>query len=118
MMKQQLISLAESKALRGIAILGIILHNYCHFLPAVQENEYTFEEKWPNMLLNSVITLGHNCVIEFRSFFACNVLPVFLCGRGYGLVMKYDNDKAEKLRPLSFIAYPYLKLFRLMFLGY
>lgn len=117
-MKQQLISLAESKALRGIAILGIILHNYCHFLPAVQENEYTFEEKWPNMLLNSVITLGHNCVIDFLSFFGCYGVPVFLFVSGYGLVMKYENDKAEKIRPLSFIGYHYLKLFRLMFLGY
>jgi uncharacterized membrane protein YeiB len=34
-----MISKLESQALRGIAILGIILHNYCHFLgQAVKEN--------------------------------------------------------------------------------
>ena len=45
-MKKELLSMAESKALRGIAILGIILHNYCHFLGfAVKENEYTFNSK-------------------------------------------------------------------------
>ena len=42
-MRKELLSLAESNALRGIAILGIMLHNYCHFLGfAVKENEYTF----------------------------------------------------------------------------
>ena len=33
----------ECSALRGIAILGIMLHNYCHWLRmAVKENEFTF----------------------------------------------------------------------------
>ena len=33
----------ECSALRGIAILAIMLHNYCHWLRlAVKENEYTF----------------------------------------------------------------------------
>ena len=53
MNKQQLLSIAESKALRGIAILGIILHNYCHFLGfAVKENEYTFDAEKPMMMLD------------------------------------------------------------------
>ena len=34
---------SECAILRGIAILGIVLHNYCHWLgPVVKENEYTF----------------------------------------------------------------------------
>ena len=29
--------------MRGLAIIGIFLHNYCHWLGfAVKENEYTF----------------------------------------------------------------------------
>ncbi len=48
-MKNKL-SLQQTQALRGLAILGIILHNYCHFLKfAVKENEYTFTanfRKW------------------------------------------------------------------------
>ena len=38
-----LLTRAECSALRGIAIIGIFLHNYCHWLGfAVKENEYTF----------------------------------------------------------------------------
>ena len=38
-----LLSRSECHALRGLAILGIFLHNYCHWLgPAVKENEYQF----------------------------------------------------------------------------
>ena len=38
--RQQLLSRAECNILRGLAILGIVLHNYCHWLgPIVKENE-------------------------------------------------------------------------------
>ena len=41
--KQTWLSRTECAALRGFAILAIILHNYCHWLRlAVKENEYTF----------------------------------------------------------------------------
>ena len=37
-------SIVNSGAIRGLAILGIILHNYCHWLSGiVRENEYTFK---------------------------------------------------------------------------
>ena len=37
------ISKTESQAMRGIAILAIVQHNYCHWLgKMVQENEYQF----------------------------------------------------------------------------
>ena len=43
-----LLAMSESAALRGIAILGIMLHNYCHWLGfAVKENEYTFDAERP-----------------------------------------------------------------------
>ncbi len=117
-MKQQLLSLAESKAMKGIAILGIILHNYCHFLPVVQENEYTFDAKWPNMLLKSVANLDLHCVIDLLSFFGCYGVPVFLFVSGYGLVLKYEKDNSKNVSTLPFIGYHYMKLLRLMFLGY
>ena len=48
MNNRELLSRTESAALRGIAILGIILHNYCHFLGfAVKENEYKFDPARP-----------------------------------------------------------------------
>ena len=36
-----LLTRAECNAMRGLAIMGIFLHNYCHWLgPVVKENEY------------------------------------------------------------------------------
>ncbi len=42
-MDKPLLSRTECAALRGLAIIGIFLHNYCHWLGpmAVKENEYT-----------------------------------------------------------------------------
>lgn len=42
-MQKNLLTKRECSALRGLAIIGIFLHNYCHWLgPAVKENEYQF----------------------------------------------------------------------------
>ena len=41
-MNTPLLSRAECNIMRGLAIMGIFLHNYCHWLgPVVKENEYT-----------------------------------------------------------------------------
>ena len=78
-MDKPLLSLAESKALRGIAILGIILHNYCHFLGfAVQENEYTFTLAKPMQLLDRIMTLNPDLLVHVLSFFVHSGVPVFL----------------------------------------
>ena len=38
--------------MKGIAILGIILHNYCHWLKdIVRENEFTWQQLRSDMLL-------------------------------------------------------------------
>ena len=38
-----LLTKTECTVLRGLAIMGIMLHNYCHWLnPVVKENEYQF----------------------------------------------------------------------------
>ncbi len=42
-MKQSILTREACNALRGLAIIGIFLHNYCHWLgPIVKENEYQF----------------------------------------------------------------------------
>ena len=80
----------ECSALRGIAIMFIMLHNYCHWLPfAVPENEFSFDvEKyiqfWP---ISSCDTL----FIQFFSFWGHLGVSVFVLLSGYGLVLKYDN---------------------------
>lgn len=120
MNKQQLLSIAESKALRGIAILGIILHNYCHFLGfAVKENEYTFDAAMPMMMLDRLCSLNHYLFVHILSFFGHYGVPVFLFISGFGLVMKYEyKNKDKETRILPFVWYNYAKLLRLMFLGY
>ena len=41
-----LLNRQQCQALRGIAIIGIFLHNYCHWLKGiVRENEYQYFER-------------------------------------------------------------------------
>ena len=118
-MTNSLLTLAESKALRGIAILGIMLHNYCHFLGfAVKENEYTFTAAKPQMLWDRLTALDHNLLIHLLSFFGHYGVPVFLFISGFGLVCKYEHSTPQRVRAVPFVAYHYMKLLRLMFLGY
>lgn len=119
-MKKQLLSFAESKALRGIAILGIILHNYCHFLGfAVKENEYTFTADKPVQLFDRLASLSGDLFVHIFSFFGHYGVPLFLFISGFGLVAKYEQKEKDKhVGALPFIGYHYLKLLRLMFLGY
>ena len=43
---KELLTRTECTAMRGIAILAIILHNYCHYVKGiVKENEYQFFDK-------------------------------------------------------------------------
>ncbi len=118
-MEKPLLSLAESKALRGIAILGIMLHNYCHFLGfAVKENEYTFTQAKPLQLLARLIDMSDYLFVHVLSFFGHYGVPVFLFISGFGLVAKYERKTPQRVRALPFVGYHYMKLLRLMLLGY
>lgn len=119
-MSNQLLSITESKALRGIAILGIILHNYCHFLGfAVKENEYTFNPDKPMQLMDRILSVNHDLFIHILSFFGHYGVPLFLFISGFGLVAKYEQKERDKeIGFFSFTWYHYAKLLRLMFLGY
>lgn len=115
----RLLTTAESKALRGIAILGIMLHNYCHFLGfAVKENEYTFTAAKPAQLLDRLMSPDMYLPVHLLSFFGHYGVPVFLFISGFGLVCKYERDARGRVGTLPFTGYHYLKLLRLMFLGY
>ena len=44
--REALLTRVECDALRGLAIIGIFLHNYCHWLrPVVKENEYQYFQR-------------------------------------------------------------------------
>ena len=118
-MKNKL-SLQQTQALRGLAILGIILHNYCHFLKfAVKENEYTFTAEKPRQLLEKLMSIDSDLFIHILSFFGHYGVPVFLFISGYGLVKKYEAPhSASEGGALSFLLRHFRKLFRLMIWGF
>lgn len=113
----QWLSRAECSALRGIAILAIVLHNYCHWLGvAVKENEYTFSES-NNLGIMRALQYPDTCLpVHLLSFFGHYGVPVFLFLSGYGLIMKYERQIS--LPVWGFIRYHYLKLFRMMIVGF
>ena len=92
-MKEELLSRAECNALRGLAIAGIFLHNYAHWLgPIVKENEYQFFQRnvdWFNQVL---IHPDANLLLHLLSFFGHYGVPVFLFLSAYGLVKKYEKE--------------------------
>ena len=101
-------------ALRGIAIMFIMLHNYCHWLPfAVPENEFSFDvEKYIQFW---TVISWETLFIQFFSFWGHLGVSVFVFLSGYGLVLKYDNTNIDWK---SFIVKHYKKLFIPMILGF
>ena len=117
----QVLTKSQCDVLRGLAIIGIFLHNFCHWLPGSnKENEYTFLlERGDNMWHYwTGGGLDHFFPIQFFSYFGHYGVPLFLFLSGYGLVLKYEREGATRVKTLSFIGYHWLKLFRLMILGY
>jgi len=111
----------ETKAMRGLAIFGIIMHNYCHFLyklGVVKENEYTFNAELPQRLLEHLTTGSGHPVVDLFSFFGCYGVPVFLFVSGFGLTLKYEAAGMPRAGAGRFVIYHFLKLFRLMVMGY
>lgn len=108
----------ESLALRGLAILAIVLHNYCHFLPGIaRENEYTWSAAHCDQLLGAFIAPDASLPIHLLSFFGHYGVPVFLLLSGYGLVMKYEKSGLQVSLP-RFLRYNYLKLLRMLMVGF
>ncbi len=125
---QTLLSRAECNALRGIAILGIVLHNYCHWLGRiVKENEYQFFQRNVDGLNHVVSHPDTFLPMHLLSFFGHYGVPVFLFLSAYGLVLKYESGPAPgnplwpltgKYSPLHFIKVHFLKLFKMMIVGF
>ena len=68
--RELLLTRVECDALRGLAIIGIFLHNYCHWLrPVVKENEYQYFQRNVDKLYQVLQGRGTNCSssISFRS---------------------------------------------------
>ena len=108
--------------MRGLAIIGIFLHNYCHWLGfAVKENEYTFTMSKASSLMQAISNPDWNLPIHLISFFGHYGVPVFLFLSAYGLVMKYEKRGGlakKQTDVLPFLKHHYLKLFKMMIVGF
>lgn len=115
---QGALSKAECQAMRGLAILGIMLHNYCHWLKmAVKENEYTFTQGNADGIWNAILNPSWNLPVHLLSFFGHYGVPVFLFLSAYGLTKKYEVGGAED-RVWPFIKKHFVKLFSMMIVGF
>ena len=115
---KELLTRNECTAMRGIAILAIVLHNYCHFnSKIVQENEYQFFVSHNEQLWQVISHPDELLPIHLFSFFGLYGVPVFLFLSGYGLVRKYETSD-NFCPPVRFVRYSYLKLLRMLFVGF
>ena len=123
-MDKPLLSRTECAALRGLAIIGIFLHNYCHWLGmAVKENEYTFTMSKSSQLMQVIASPDIYLPVHLVSFFGHYGVPVFLFLSAYGLAMKYENRGSQKPSPkqtavIPFLSHHFTKLFKMMIVGY
>jgi hypothetical protein len=116
-MKQELLSRAECTAMRGIAILAIVLHNYCHFIgKIVKENEYQFFTSNNDRLWHALTNPDELLPVHLLSYFGHYGVPVFLFLSGFGLVKKYEHG--DRVATLPFVRYNYLKLLRMLIVGF
>src|SRR3712207_5647888 len=89
-----LLTKTECNILRGIAIIGIFLHNYSHWLgPIVKENEYQFFQQNADRFLQVVLSPDINLPLHLLSFFGHYGVPVFLFLSAYGLEQKYGQAR-------------------------
>ena len=121
---ESLLTRAECNALRGIAILGIFLHNFCHWLnPVVKENEYQYFQHNVDWFAQCAVRVNELFPAHVISFFGHYGVPVFLFLSAYGLEMKYGNGQGKapdgrRVVVSSFVRYHYLKLFKMMIVGF
>ena len=101
--------------MRGIAILGIMLHNYCPYVKGiVKENEYQFVDGRCDRLWEVLTNPDEFLPMHLLSFFGHYGVPVFLFLSGYGLIKKYETSP----NPSNFLRYHYLKLLRMLIVGF
>lgn len=116
-MNEPLLTRAECAALRGLAIIGIFLHNYCHWLgPVVKENEYTFSQHNVDWLTAVMASPDGLLPAHLVSFFGHYGVPVFLFLSAYGLELKYGRSLYAPA--FRFVTYHWKKLFSMMIVGF
>ena len=118
-MKTSILTKNECSAMRGIAIMAIMLHNYCHWLRGtVRENEYKFYADRAAGMWQALFSPDDLFLANMLSFFGHYGVPVFLFLSGFGLVLKYENPSCPRYSTYGFMRVHYLKLLRMMVPGF
>ena len=108
------ISGSESQAMRGIAILCIMLHNFLHLMLPTVENEFSYCNLRTDTFLNSLASQPEWAWADILSFLGWYGVAVFIFLSGYGLVRKYESGDEQKLPLWGFVKERWLKLVKLM----
>lgn len=96
------ISKQDNAIMRGFAILLIILHNFCHWMPhCVEANEFTWSYNNIVIYLNYISHGGPHLFLNFLSHYGHYGIALFLLLSGYGLSQKYD--KQTNLNSFAFL---------------
>ena len=112
--KSQILNRDECQALKGLAILGIVLHNFCHYLPhATLENEFEFDLSRTQHFAEAMADGAHHWLLNLFSFFGHYGVVAFIFCTGYGLAIKYES-KPERVALPHFAASHYAKLVKLL----
>ena len=102
------LSREECTALRTIAILSIVVHNFAHKLPgASSENEFGYNVDNSNYFWNNVIS--SDFFIHLFAYWGHLGVPIFVFLSAYGLSLKYERKNYINLK--QFLLSHYKKLF-------
>ncbi len=107
----------NTQALRGLAILSIITHNFTHWMHgAIFENEFVFQSRHVDKLLYYLSHPDYRLPLQLFSFFGHYGVVLFVFLSAYGLEKKYGHTSKE-VPTLPFIWKHYLKLFSMCIVG-
>lgn len=108
------ISGSESQAMRGIAILCIMLHNFLHLMLPIVENEFSYCDLRTDTFLNSLTSQPEWAWADTLSFLGWYGVTIFIFLSGYGLVCKYECNNDNELPLWGFVKDRWLKVVKLM----
>lgn len=96
--------------LKGLAILIIVVHNFCiHLSFTPEENEFTFHISGNTALYNQIISPDRYLLLDILAYFGHYFVALFVFISGYGLVRKYEQ-KEKNIGLFEFIKAHYIKL--------
>ena len=106
----------DSQKLRGLAIILIMIHNFCHVLPEfIPENEYLWSIEPIKQYGQYIFQGGPHLILNLFSHYGFYGIALFIFLSGYGLATKYDLK--EGISPVHFLVHHASKLWRLLFIG-